>query len=221
MVITIDGPGGAGKTTLSKALAARLGFAFLDTGALYRAVALCALGEGLAPQSLDSAQLTAWLQRIKLELLPAGAALEGRLVESFIRNEAVASLASRISSLPEVRRYLLELQRQAGQGISLVAEGRDMGTVVFPQADLKFFLTASEEERAKRRFRELAARDQEVTLEQVRREIAQRDERDFSRSLAPLMPARDAIIIDNTDMTENQVLDLLLCHAAKSGALAC
>jgi cytidylate kinase len=210
MVITIDGPGGAGKTTISKALAARLNFAFLDSGALYRTVALCALWEGLEPWHMDLARLKDWLQGIKLEMLPAGVAVDGRLVESFIRNQEVASMASQISALAEVREYLLDLQREAGRGINLVAEGRDMGTVVFPQAQVKFFLTASEEERARRRLREMAAWDPEATLEQVRRETAQRDDRDFSRSLAPLKPARDAIIIDSTGMDKNQVLELML-----------
>jgi cytidylate kinase len=200
-------------------LAARLKFAFLDTGALYRTIALCALGEGLEPQSLDSSQLKAWLGRIKLQLLPGGAAVDGRLVEAFIRNEAVAAMASRVSALAEVREYLLAMQREAGQGVNLVAEGRDMGTVVFPQAEAKFFLTASEEERARRRFADMSAQYPALTLEQVRREIVQRDARDFSRSLAPLAPARDAVIIDSTGMSESEVLDLMLAKIGNLGGI--
>ncbi|MDR1397835.1 MAG: (d)CMP kinase [Desulfarculales bacterium] len=215
MVITVDGPGGAGKSTVSRNLAARLNFAFLDTGAMYRAVALCALGEDAALADLDPERRKTWLEGIKLELLPGGVALDGRPVEAFIRNGAVASAASHISALPEVREYLLGRQRAAGRRGNLVAEGRDMGTVVFPEAELKFFLTASEEERARRRFKDMALRDPQLTLAEVRREMAGRDARDLSRTLAPLRPASEAIIIDSTGMKEEEVVALMLARAQK------
>ena len=206
MVVTIDGPGGAGKTTISRALAAHLNFAFLDTGALYRAIGLSALGEGQNLANMDDAMLQAWLSRVGLELLPEGAALNGHLVEPFIRNEEVAAMASKVSALKPVREFLLDLQRRAGQTGHLVAEGRDMGTVVFPDAQVKFFLTATEEERARRRFKDLAPHNPQLTLEQVQKEVAERDERDSTRALAPLKPAQDAVMVDSTHMSEKQVL---------------
>lgn len=210
MVVTIDGPGGAGKTTISKELASRLGFAFLDTGALYRAVGLSAMCAGKDLTTMDEAMLQAWLSRVELELTPQGLHMDGALVEPFIRNEQVAAEASKVSTLPAVRRFLLDLQQKAGAEGNLVAEGRDMGTVVFAQAEVKFFLTASETERALRRWKDLQKDKPDISLESVRQEIAERDERDSTRSLAPLKAADDAVIIDSTDLTQEQVLAIML-----------
>lgn len=214
MVITIDGPGGAGKTTIAKALAKALGYSFLDTGALYRAIALNAIWGNQDLSAMDDAVLKAWLSRVELELSPQGLLLDGREVETFIRNEEVAAAASKVSTLRPVREFLLNLQHQAAEKGRLVAEGRDMGTVVFPNAEVKFFLTAEEEERARRRLKDLLPKNPGISFESVRQEIAMRDQRDSSRSLAPLKPAPDAVIIDNTNLNQDGVLRLMLKHVA-------
>lgn len=211
MIVTLDGPAGAGKSSVSKRLARELGFAFLDTGALYRAVALAVLESGRL--EADEAALAAWLPGVALAAsLEEGrfvVRLAGRDVEPLIRNEQVAGAASRLSALGPVRARLLDLQRQAaGQG-HLVAEGRDMGTVVFPRAEAKFFLTASPEERARRRLRELLPTRPELTLAEVLGDMAQRDQRDAQRSLSPLRPAPDAVVVDTTALDEDAVLALL------------
>lgn len=212
MVVTIDGPSGAGKSTVSRRLALLLGFAFLDTGALYRGVALAAQWAGLGAD--DEAAVAAWLEGLDLTARPQGGRflvlLEGRDVEPFIRNEEVAGLASRLSAQAAVRGYLLSLQRQAGVLGDLVAEGRDMGTVVFPKAEAKFFLNASPAERARRRFLELKPHNPDLTQEAVLDDLNQRDQRDAVRSLSPLKPATDATLVDTTRLDQEQVLALLL-----------
>lgn len=212
MIVTLDGPAGAGKSSVSKRLARELGFAFLDTGALYRAVALAVLEAGRL--EAEEAALAAWLPGVDLAVsLENGrfvVRLAGQDVEPLIRNEQVAGAASRLSALAPVRARLLGLQRQAaGQG-HLVAEGRDMGSVVFPQAEAKFFLTASPTERARRRWRELRPTRPELTLDEVLNDMAQRDQRDAQRSLSPLRPAPDAVVVDTTDLDEDAVLALLV-----------
>ncbi len=221
MVITIDGPGGAGKTTISKALAASLGYAFLDTGALYRAVALSAIWANKDLTAMDEAVLGAWLSRVEISLTPAGLLLEGRPVEAFIRNEQVAAMASKVSALRPVREFLLGLQQNAGQSGNLVAEGRDMGTVVFPGAEVKFFLTATVEERARRRLKDLLAQNPRTTFEEVCQDISERDTRDSSRSLAPLKPAQGALIIDSTDLNKEQVIGAMLGHVRARQTQGC
>ncbi len=215
MVITVDGPAGAGKSSVSRRLAAALGFAFLDTGALYRAVALAASWGAL--KDLGEALVEAWLTRVDIQAKPQGGRflvlLDGRDVEPFIRNDEMAQLASQLSALAPVRAHLLGLQRAAGQGGNLVAEGRDMGTVVFPQAELKFFLTASDQERARRRLLQLAPANPGLTLEEVLADMRQRDSRDSGRSLAPLKPAADALLLDTSSLDEDQVVDFLLARA--------
>lgn len=212
MVVTIDGPSGAGKSTVSRRLALLLGFAFLDTGALYRGVALAAQWAGLGAD--DEAAVAAWLEGLDLTARPQDGRflvlLEGRDVEPFIRNEEVAGLASRLSAQAAVRGYLLSLQRQAGVLGDLVAEGRDMGTVVFPKAEAKFFLNASPAERARRRFLELKPHNPDLTQEAVLDDLNQRDQRDAARSLSPLKPATDATLLDTTRLDQEQVLALLL-----------
>ncbi len=219
MVVTIDGPSGAGKSTVSRRLAQELGFAYLDTGALYRAVALAATVQGMAEETSE-AVIEAWLTRVDIAARPEGGRfvvyLEDRDVEPFIRNEDIGGIASRLSALAPVRAFLLGLQRQAGLAGDLVAEGRDMGTVVFPEAEVKFFLTASDQERARRRYQELKPGRPELTLAEVAREMAERDQRDAGRSLAPLAPAREAVIIDSTDLDIDQVVSLMLAEVRKA-----
>lgn len=214
MVVTIDGPSGAGKSTVSRRLALLLGFAFLDTGALYRGVALAAQWAGL--EAGDEATVAAWLEGLDLTARPQGGRflvlLEGRDVEPFIRNEEIANLASRLSAQAAVRGHLLGLQRQAGVLGDLVAEGRDMGTVVFPRAEAKFFLIASPAERARRRFLELKASQPGLSLEAVRADLDQRDQRDAARSLSPLKPAPDALEVDTTALNQEEVIALLLAR---------
>jgi cytidylate kinase len=215
MVITVDGPSGAGKSSVSRRLAAGLKFAFLDTGALYRGVALGARWAGVVDEG--EAVIAAWLTRLDLEARPTDGRflvlLEGRDVEPFIRNEEMAALASRFSALGAVRAHLLTLQRRAGQAGDLVAEGRDMGTVVFPEAEMKFFLTADPAERARRRWLELKPSRPELSLDEVAADMIARDERDSRRALAPLKPAADALVVDTTALSEEQVLALMLGQA--------
>ena len=222
MVVTIDGPSGAGKSTVSRRLARELGFAFLDTGALYRGVALGAQWDELDLSDLPV--LEAWLTKLELSAHLQGGSfqvlLAGRDIEPFIRNEEIASLASQLSALGPVRAHLLTLQRQAGEQGDLVAEGRDMGTVVFPQAQLKIFLTAEVAERARRRYLELKPSRPELTPDQVRADLDQRDQRDQGRSLSPLLPAAEAHIVDTTHLGLEDVVALLarMVRAVQSGA---
>ncbi len=210
-IIAIDGPAGAGKSTAARRLAERLGYVLLDTGALYRAVALAARREGIDwsddPGCSRVAKRLADSEALQLEPNPQGppetkgtkVLLKDEDVSLAIRSPEVGMGASRVSAFPGVRDALLDLQRQLGRaGVGVVAEGRDIGTVVFPDAPVKFFLTASLEVRAARRQAELAAKGQVMDLEAVKREVAQRDEQDSTREVAPLEQADDAILIDST-----------------------
>ena len=212
MVVTIDGPSGAGKSSVSKELARKLEFAFLDSGALYRTLALAALWDDM--EEPDEDRVALWLPGVRLSAQPQKGRflvlLDGREVESFIRNEQIGGIASRMSSMRPVRQYLLNVQRRAAELGDLVAEGRDMGTVIFPDAQAKFFLTANAEERARRRMGDLLAQNQEVELESVLEQIRQRDARDVKRSLSPLVPAQDAEVLDSSDMTRDQVVQYLM-----------
>ena len=211
MVVTVDGPAGSGKSSASRLLAQELGFAFLDTGALYRAIALAARQDGMQDAGED--QLAAWLDKVPLEAKSGQGCfmvlLDDLDVEPFIRNEAISQLASRLSALAPVRAHLLGLQRAAGRAGDLVAEGRDMGTVVFPHAEAKFFLTASESERARRRWLELNQGGQQAELAAVLQDLRRRDQRDSQRSLSPLRPAADAVVLDTTTLRLNEVVDTL------------
>lgn len=212
MVVTLDGPGGVGKSSVSKRLAGQLGFTVLDTGALYRAVALAANLADMTGETNEDA-LEAWLSRLQVTVELDGGRfvvlLDGGDVEPFIRNEEIGQTASLLSALAPVRGYLLDVQRRAADAGDLVAEGRDMGTVVFPHAQVKFFITATDQERARRRWLELKGSQPGLTMEAVRRELAQRDERDSQRALSPLKPAGDAHIIDTTELSLAQVVSAL------------
>jgi cytidylate kinase len=213
LLITIDGPAGAGKTTVSRALADRLGYRYIDTGALYRGVALAVKTEAVDPQSdADLKQLCNELD-LAFVLTEDGLRLisNGQDISDRIRTPEITMLASTVSARPVVREYLLDLQKNMGSQKAAVFEGRDMGTVVFPAADIKFFLDASTSKRAERRFDEIKSKSSQ-TLDEVERDIQQRDQNDRTREVAPLKPARDAIIIDSTNLTIEQVVELMVSH---------
>jgi len=211
MVITIDGPAGAGKTTVSRGLADRLGYRYIDTGALYRGVALAAQRAGVAPD--DDEGLEALCQGLRLKFVrnADGCRLYNgeEEIESRIRTPEISMLASAVSARPVVRRFLLSVQRQFAREKGAVFEGRDMGTVVFPDAEVKFFLDAPLAVRARRRHDELAGRSPQ-SLDDVLKDMARRDHNDQTRSVAPLRPADDAIVIDSAGLTPEEVVNRML-----------
>ena len=205
MIITIDGPGGAGKSTAAKELARRLGFEFLDTGAMYRAVTLAALRAGFDLRDQDAlARLTA---ETCLEMPPGRILLNGHDVSDQIRTHEVTAASGLVADSPVVRRRLGAMQRAVAAGRRMVCEGRDQGTVVFPDAFCKFFLSADPEERARRRQAELAAGGDAVDLTALHRALEERDRRDAARSLAPMKPADDAVVLDSTGLSLAAVVD--------------
>jgi cytidylate kinase len=212
VIIAIDGPSGAGKSTLAKRLAKTLGYFYLDTGALYRALALKALRQGVDLTDDASMEKLARSTEIDLREIDGKLAviLDGHDVAAEIRTPAVSQMASKASALKSVRSRLLELQRAIGRRGSLVAEGRDIGTVIFPQAEVKVFLDASTRERARRRFEELSAAGQSVDFDETLRELEERDNRDRERDLAPLCRAEDAVLIDSSSFDAEQVATMVL-----------
>lgn len=205
LIVTIDGPAASGKGTVARGLACRLGYAYLDTGAMYRAVALFALRQGIPCD--DAAAVAARLADVHIEMPPGRVLLNGEDVTAAIREPAVSQAASRVAAIPEVRRFLVPLQRRLAQGRDIICEGRDQGTVVFPCAPLKFYLTADLRTRAERRYRELLARGVETTLEREIQELVERDRRDRERSEGPLVQPPDAVVVDTTDRSVEEVLD--------------
>lgn len=212
LLVTIDGPSGAGKGTLSQLLAKALDASLLDSGALYRLVALSSLKRGIAVDDVNLLSEAARQLDVVFQPEEGTTMLEGEDVTQAIRSEAVSMLASQVAALQPVRDALLERQRQFALGQNLVADGRDMGTTVFPEAEVKFFLTASSEARAQRRYNQLLERGETVNLQQLIDDIEARDLRDRSRAVSPLRPAPDAIEIDSTNLTIPQVLELMLSH---------
>ena len=218
-IITIDGPAGSGKSTLCKLLAARLGLPCLDTGALYRTVAWYLRRH--EKEQLSGEGLSLFLRNFEFRIEGQGADqqvwAEGQEISREIRTPDISWWASVVSAKPEVRAYLLERQRDLARRGGLVAEGRDMGTVVFPDARYKFFLSASIAVRARRRYAELVDRGETVSLEAVRQEMEDRDRQDEQRALAPLKPAPEALIIDSSERTIPQVLETMLTCLATKG----
>ena len=211
-VVTIDGPAGAGKSTVSKALANKLSYVYLDTGALYRAFAYKVLQEGISP--CDEGELAFLCSRIKIYLETIDGNLnvfvDGENVTKRIRSEQVGLVASTVSAVSAVRERLLSIQRDVGKKGGIVAEGRDMGTVVFPSADYKFYLDAGVEERIRRRYSELLTRGSSVDYETIAGDLVARDRQDRNREIAPLKPSEDAIIVDSTRMSVTEVVGRMI-----------
>ena len=213
-VIAIDGPAGAGKSTVARRVAAALDVSYLDTGALYRALAYYLDSRAIPPQENDL--LKTALGDVSVEIDGQKVYLNGDDVSSLIRTPAVDKIASLYSALPSVRKKLLNLQREQAQKGGLVADGRDMGTVVFPHAQVKIFLTASAEIRAKRRYDELSARGVTVDYEKLLNEIRARDDADAKRAIAPLRQAEDANLVDSSDMSIEEVVGAIVEKARGS-----
>lgn len=208
-VIAIDGPSGSGKSTLSKLLAERLGFRFLDTGALYRAVALHLTGADLSPESSDSHIYSA-LDGVVVYFNNDRVFLNDRDVSDAIRTPEAGHYASVFSARKPVRDFLLQIQRDAAINNDIIAEGRDMTTIVFPDAWRKFYLDATEESRARRRYLQLREKGGSITMEEALKDVSDRDIRDSRRDIAPLKRAEDAIYVDTTHMTLEEVTDTIL-----------
>ncbi|MAK72426.1 cytidylate kinase [Idiomarina aquatica] len=216
-VITIDGPSGSGKGTVSRILAEKMGWHLLDSGAIYRVLALAALHHNFSEADEESLVTLAAHLDVKFEAQEDDGLthiiLEGEDVTMTIRTEKVGNMASKVAALPRVREALLRRQRGFKDLPGLVADGRDMGTVVFPEADAKIFLTASAQERAQRRYKQLLEKGFDANIDQLITEIQERDERDTSRSVAPLKPADDALYIDSTELSIDQVVEDILTFA--------
>ena len=211
-VITIDGPGGSGKGTVALRVAEHLGWHLLDSGALYRLVAVAAMDRAIAADDGPAlGRLAAGLD-VDFGVGPDGMVvqIDGQDVTARLRSEAVSAFSSQAAAFPEVRAALVKLQRACRKAPGLVADGRDMGTVIFPDARLKIFLTASAEARAERRHKQLKEKGESVNLSRLFREIKKRDERDRSRAVSPLMPASDAHLVDSTEMSIDEVVQKVL-----------
>jgi len=204
MIVTIDGPAGAGKSSVARGLALRLGFEYLDTGAMYRAVTLVGLRAGIDLR--DEAALTTLIGGLRLEMPPGQVLVNGEDVTKAIRTSAVTAASAAVADSPVVRKQLGAWQRGIAAGRDMVCEGRDQGTVVFPDAARKFFLVADPAERARRRQRELAARGETVSWEEVLQAQQARDKRDAGRDLAPMVAAADALTLDTTHLSIDDVI---------------
>jgi cytidylate kinase len=222
LIVAIDGPAGAGKSTVARGVAAHLGYLYIDTGAMYRAVALKALREQLALE--DPAALADAAERadIRLETASGGTRvwLDGEEVTSQIRTPEVTAAASRVSAVPGVRQEMVRRQRQWGREGGVVMEGRDIGTVVFPDAQVKVFLSASPEERARRRAAELAASGSAAPPELVLRQMQERDQRDSSRAASPLTPAPDAVLLNTDRLSATEVVEQIVQLSWRRGGAA-
>lgn len=211
-VITIDGPAGAGKSTVAKALSHRLSYIYLDTGALYRAVAYKMIQVGISQENRE--QLEDLCPHIKINLKN----MRGRMmvmvddedVTDQLRTEEIGLIASRVSAIPLVREILLQVQREAGKNGGIIAEGRDTGTVIFPHAEVKFFVDATVEQRVERRYRELLERGDRINYQEIKRDLIRRDRQDRERDIAPLVPSADAVIVDTTRMSVTDVLETMI-----------
>ena len=221
-VITIDGPSGAGKGAVSSRCAAALGFHMLDSGAVYRSVATAALDRGIEADDIPG--LLRLCSDLDLQFVAddhgISVRLDGVPVDEKLRRESVSAMSSRIAVQPDVRAALLALQRSYRRRPGLVADGRDMGTIVFPDAPVKIFLDASVRERAQRRYKQLKDKGESVTFSRLFRDLEERDRRDRERAVAPTVPARDAILVDSTDLSLDDVVDRIL-QIARSALKDC
>jgi cytidylate kinase len=212
LIVTIDGPAGAGKSTVARQLAARLGYLYLDTGALYRAVAWKVRSEGVSPE--DARAVAALLPGLQVSMDQRGdgvhVSVNGHDVTGELRTPEISAMASVVSAIPAVREWLLPVQRRVGEAGGVVAEGRDLGTRVFPGAEAKFFLDADVDTRAVRRQQDVTVGGRSGPLERTKQEIESRDQRDRSRAIAPLIPAADATVIDSSALTVEQVIDRMM-----------
>lgn len=213
LTIAIDGPAGSGKTTMAKLLAEKLGYMYMDTGAMYRAITLKAMNEGVGLKDEKNLVKLAKDTEIDFKFSPAfKVLLDGKDVSNEIRTQAVTSNVHYLAKLVGVRKAMWKLQRRIGRNGGVVAEGRDIGTVVFPDADIKFYLDASNIIRAKRRKKDFALMKTKVSLKELAKEINMRDRKDMGRKIAPLKKAKDSILIDTTSLTIPEVLDAMLKH---------
>lgn len=213
IAIALDGPAGAGKSSIAKRAAKALGYIYVDTGALYRTIGLAAMRAGVEPQ--PSAEVDSLLSRItvSLEFNEQGeqvVLLDGEDVSSLIRTPEASMMASKISAVPSVRAYLLDLQRDMAKTHNVIMDGRDIGTVVLPDAKVKIFLTASPEARAERRYKELVEKGTDTTFEEVLRDVKERDYNDSHRAIAPLKPADDSILVDTTELDFEQSVEAII-----------
>ena len=210
MNIALDGPSGAGKSTLAKELAKKLGYIYTDTGAMYRTIGLAVKRLDIEPTDTDA--VTAILPEIKISLKFENGEqriyLGDENVGGLIRTNEISAYASKVSAIPAVRAHLLDVQRNIAKENNVIMDGRDIGTVILPHAQVKFFVTVSDEERARRRYNELIAKGENVTLEEVATAMAERDRKDATREIAPAIPAEDAVFLDNSD-----ALDIVIARA--------
>ncbi len=206
--IAIDGPSGAGKSTIAKAVAKKLGIDYVDTGAMYRAVGYKATNMDVAPE--DNEALKNMLDNTDIDFVDGDIILDGEIINDRIRTPQVSSAASVYSAIPQVREKLVEIQRNMGARKSVIMDGRDIGTNVFRDAQYKIFLTASAEERAQRRFEELVAKGQNISFDEVLADIKQRDHNDMTRALNPLRKAEDAVEVDTTGLSIDEVIECVL-----------
>ena len=207
MIITLDGPAGAGKSSAARALAARLGWCYMDTGAMYRAVALTALERGIPLD--DSARIAMLAEEIRIEFLDGRVNVDGRDVSADIRTERITAATRPVADAPPVRDAMKRIQRKIAAGLDIVTEGRDQGSVVFPQAELKVFLTASPEERARRRYQEEVGRGQSPTLAAVLESQSRRDDADSSRPVGAMKQADDAVMLETDGLSADEVVQRL------------
>ena len=212
--VAVDGPAWAGKSTIAKLVAKEKGYIYVDTGAMYRGLAIHFLKKGINPDNKKAvadacrdAQVTIGYENGAQQIY-----LNGENVTAMLRTEEVGNMASKTSAIPEVRQKLLELQRSLAEEKDVIMDGRDIGTNILPEADVKIYLTASVETRAKRRFDELKAKGIECSLEEIARDIKERDERDMTREIAPLRRAEDAVLIDSSEMTITQVVEAICSY---------